>query len=43
MARALRKHGQRSPQEVASVVVFLCGPGAAYVTNQRIYVSGGTA
>ena len=32
-----------SPQEVASVVVFLCGPGAAYVTNQRIYVSGGTA
>ncbi|PZC41705.1 MAG: NAD(P)-dependent dehydrogenase, short-chain alcohol dehydrogenase family [Chloroflexi bacterium] len=32
-----------TPQEIASVVTFLCGPGASYVSSQRIYVSGGTA
>ena len=31
-----------TPQEIASVVTFLCGPGASYVSSQRIYVSGGT-
>jgi NAD(P)-dependent dehydrogenase (short-subunit alcohol dehydrogenase family) len=31
-----------TPEEIASVVVFLCGPGASYVSSQRIYVSGGT-
>ena len=27
--------------EVASVVAFLCGPGAAYVTGETIHVNGG--
>lgn len=31
-----------TPQEIAGVVVFLCGPGASYVSSQRIYVSGGS-
>ncbi len=30
-----------TPKEIADVVVFLCSPGAAYVTHQRIYVDGG--
>jgi len=30
-----------TPEEVASVVHFLVGPGAAYVNGQRIYVDGG--
>lgn len=30
-----------SPREIADVVVFLCSPGASYVTAQRIYVNGG--
>ncbi|MSP22142.1 MAG: SDR family oxidoreductase [Dehalococcoidia bacterium] len=29
------------PEDIANMVVFLCGPGARYVTNQRIYVNGG--
>lgn len=38
---ALRRFG--SPEEVASVVVFLASTPAAYVTGQRILVDGGFA
>jgi 3-oxoacyl-[acyl-carrier protein] reductase len=30
------------PEEVASVVRFLCGPDARYITGQTIHVNGGT-
>jgi 3-oxoacyl-[acyl-carrier protein] reductase len=30
-----------SPEDIANVVVFLCGPAAAYVTGQVITVDGG--
>ena len=34
--------GQRgSPDDVAAMVRFLCGPGARYVTGQTIHVNGG--
>lgn len=29
------------PEEVASVVRFLCGPGADYITGQTVHVNGG--
>jgi NAD(P)-dependent dehydrogenase (short-subunit alcohol dehydrogenase family) len=29
------------PEDIANVVAFLCGPGASYVTGQKIYVEGG--
>lgn len=34
--------GQRgAPDDVASMVRFLCGPGARYITGQTIHVNGG--
>jgi 3-oxoacyl-[acyl-carrier protein] reductase len=36
---ALGRLGQ--PQDVASVVRFLAGPGASYITGQVIVVDGG--
>ena len=29
------------PDEVASAVRFLCGPGARYITGQSLHVNGG--
>ena len=29
------------PEDVAPVVVFLCGPGGSYITGQTIHVDGG--
>lgn len=34
--------GERgAPEEVATTVRFLCGPGARYITGQQIHVNGG--
>jgi 3-oxoacyl-[acyl-carrier protein] reductase len=34
--------GERgAPEEVATAVRFLCGPGARYITGQQIHVNGG--
>ena len=30
-------------QDIASVVEFLCGPGASFVTGQNIFVDGGVS
>jgi NAD(P)-dependent dehydrogenase (short-subunit alcohol dehydrogenase family) len=35
----LRRLG--SPEDIAAVVSFLCGPDADYVTGQAIHVNGG--
>ena len=35
----LRRVGQ--PEDIASVIAFLCGPDAAYVSGQVLYVRGG--
>jgi 3-oxoacyl-[acyl-carrier protein] reductase len=32
---------QGKPEEIASVVRFLCGPGADYITGQTVHVNGG--
>ena len=29
------------PEEIATTVRFLCGPGASYITGQTLYVNGG--
>jgi len=36
---ALGRRGE--PEEVASAVAFLCGPGARYITGQSLHVNGG--
>jgi 3-oxoacyl-[acyl-carrier protein] reductase len=30
-----------APEEIATTVRFLCGPGAAYITGQTFHVNGG--
>jgi hypothetical protein len=30
-----------APEEIATTVRFLCGPGASYITGQTIHVNGG--
>jgi 3-oxoacyl-[acyl-carrier protein] reductase len=35
----LKRLGQ--PEDIAAVVVFLCGPSAGYITGQVITVDGG--
>ena len=38
-ARTLKRDQQ--PEDVAGAVVFLCGPGAAFITGQTIVIDGG--
>ena len=35
----LRRKG--APEEIATTVRFLCGPGASYITGQTLHVNGG--
>jgi NAD(P)-dependent dehydrogenase (short-subunit alcohol dehydrogenase family) len=37
--QAIKRRG--SPEEVASVLSFLCGPDASFITGQTIAVDGG--
>ena len=37
----LRRKG--APEEIATTVRFLCGPGASYITGQTLHVNGGMA
>jgi 3-oxoacyl-[acyl-carrier protein] reductase len=40
--QALPPLGRRGePEDVASAVRFLCGPGARYITGQALHVNGG--
>ena len=34
--------GVGTPEDIASVVRFLCGPGASFITGQNIQVNGGS-
>jgi NAD(P)-dependent dehydrogenase (short-subunit alcohol dehydrogenase family) len=38
-ARTLKR--DQEPDDVVGAVVFLCGPGAAFVTGQTIVIDGG--
>jgi NAD(P)-dependent dehydrogenase (short-subunit alcohol dehydrogenase family) len=38
-ARTLKR--DQHPEDVVGAVVFLCGPGAAFITGQTIVIDGG--
>ncbi len=38
-ATPLGRHG--TPAEIASVIAFLCGPGASFITGEVVHVNGG--
>ena len=43
MAESIPLSRVGKPEEISSVVAFLCGPGASYITGEVIRVDGGLA